>query len=233
MAAGRPIVVARHQGGRRSRDRDPDAARRLMVDRQLSGRGIHDARILQAFREVPREAFVPSELGDRAYQDSPLPIGEGQTISQPYVVALMVEALAVRPTDRVLEVGAGSGYAAAILSRLAGEVYTIERHPGLAAQAAERVGELGYANVHVREGDGTLGWPDRAPFDAILVSAGGREVPAPLVDQLAEGGRLVIPVGDAWRQELIRIVKTPDRRLVSERLGPVVFVPLVGGAGDR
>ena len=204
-----------------------------MVERQLQGRGIHDARVLQAFREVPREAFVPPELDDRAYQDSPLPIGEGQTISQPYVVALMVETLAVRPTDRVLEVGAGSGYAAAILSRLAGEVYAIERHPSLAAAAAERLGELGYDNVHVRVGDGTLGWPDRAPFDLILVSAGGREVPAPLVAQLAAGGRLVIPVGDAWQQELIRILKTPDRRLVTERLGPVVFVPLVGGAGDR
>lgn len=201
-----------------------------MVERQLRGRGIRDERVLQAFREVPRDAFVPRALANRAYEDVPLPIGAGQTISQPYVVALMIEALRVRPSDRVLEVGAGSGYAAAILSRLAGEVEAMERHPALARAAARRLRLLGYENVRVRVGDGTLGLPQRAPFDAILVSAGGPEVPAALATQLAAGGRLVIPVGSSWEQELLRITERADRGLVRESLGPVVFVPLISGS---
>jgi protein-L-isoaspartate(D-aspartate) O-methyltransferase len=201
--------------------------RERMVQRQLSARGVEDERVLDAFREVPREVFVAAGLEDSAYTDAPLPIGESQTISQPFVVALMVEALQIRPGDRVLEVGAGSGYAAAILSRLAAEVYAIERHPSLAHEARKRIEQLGYENVKLRAGDGTLGWPEAAPFDAILVSAGGSDVPPALLDQLAPGGRMVIPVGTSREQELVRITKSADGRLGTESLGPVVFVPLI------
>jgi protein-L-isoaspartate(D-aspartate) O-methyltransferase len=202
--------------------------RERMVQRQLRARGVEDERVLDAFREVPREVFVAPGLEDSAYTDAPLPIGESQTISQPFVVALMVEALRIRPGDRVLEVGAGSGYAAAILSRLASEVYAIERLPSLAREARERIERLGYENVKIRAGDGTLGWPEAAPFDAILVSAGGPDVPPALLDQLAPGGRMVIPVGTSREQELVRITKSADGRLRTESLGPVVFVPLIG-----
>jgi protein-L-isoaspartate(D-aspartate) O-methyltransferase len=201
--------------------------RERMVQRQLRARGVEDERVLDAFREVPREFFVAPGLEDSAYTDAPMPIGESQTISQPFVVALMVEALQVRKGNRVLEVGAGSGYAAAILSRLASEVYAIERHPSLAREARERIEQLGYENVKLRAGDGTLGWPEAAPFDAILVSAGGPDVPPALLDQLAPGGRMVIPVGTSREQELVRITKSADGRLRTESLGPVVFVPLI------
>jgi protein-L-isoaspartate(D-aspartate) O-methyltransferase len=202
--------------------------RERMVERQLRARGVQDERVLDAFREVPRELFVEPGLERSAYSDAPLPIGESQTISQPYVVALMVEALEIRPSDRVLEVGAGSGYAAAILSRIAAEVYAIERHPSLAREARERIERLGYGNVEIRAGDGTLGWPGAAPFEAILVSAGGPDVPPALLEQLAPGGRIVIPVGTTGEQELIRITKSGDRRLRKQNLGPVMFVPLIG-----
>jgi protein-L-isoaspartate(D-aspartate) O-methyltransferase len=205
--------------------------RERMVERQLRARGVESQRVLDAFREVPREAFVEPGLEEFAYTDAPLPIGESQTISQPYVVALMVEALEIRPGDRVLEVGAGSGYAAAILSRLASEVYAIERHGSLAREAQERIERLGYDNVEIRSGDGTLGWPEAAPFDAILVSAGGPDVPPALLEQLAPGGRIVIPVGTSREQELIRITKSADGRLRKENLGPVMFVPLIGHGG--
>jgi protein-L-isoaspartate(D-aspartate) O-methyltransferase len=205
--------------------------RARMVEHQLIDRGIRDQRLLNAFLEVPREAFVDESVADLAYEDSPLPIGEGQTISQPYVVALMIEALDVRPGDRVLEVGVGSGYAAAILSRLAELVYAIERHPDLAQAARDRLARLGGDNVDVRTGDGTLGLPDAAPFDAILVSAGGPGIPPPLIDQLAPGGRLVIPVGKTREQRLLRITKSADGRPRQQDLGPVTFVPLVGHAG--
>lgn len=202
--------------------------RERMVERQLRARGVQDERVLDAFREVPRELFVERGLEQVAYTDAPLPIGESQTISQPYVVALMVEALDIRPSDRVLEVGAGSGYAAAILSRLASEAYAIERLPSLAREAHERIERLGYVNVKIRAGDGTLGWPEAAPFDAILVSAGGPDVPPALLEQLAAGGRIVIPVGTSHEQELIRITKSADGRLRTQNLGPVMFVPLIG-----
>jgi protein-L-isoaspartate(D-aspartate) O-methyltransferase len=202
--------------------------RERMVERQLRARGVQDERVLEAFREVPREVFVEPGLEQVAYTDAPLPIGESQTISQPFVVALMVEALEIRPSDRVLEVGAGSGYAAAILSRLASQVYAIERHPSLARQARERIERLGYGNVKLRAGDGTLGWPEAAPFDAILVSAGGADVPPALVEQLARGGRIAIPIGTSSEQELIRITKSDDGRLGTQNLGPVMFVPLIG-----
>ena len=200
-----------------------------MVDDQLRGRGIDDDRVLQAFLDVPRELFVEPSMTQHAYADMPLPIGEGQTISQPYVVALMIDALDVQPTDDVLEVGAGSGYAAAILSRLARSVIAIERHASLAAAADARMRQLGYDNVGVHFGDGTRGSPAGAPFDAILVSAGGSDVPDALVEQLAPGGRMVIPIGGRWGQELLRLTKSADGRIGRESLGPVVFVPLVAG----
>jgi protein-L-isoaspartate(D-aspartate) O-methyltransferase len=199
--------------------------------RSLQGSGIRDAAVLAAVDEVPREAFLPPELAHFAYDDAPLPIGEGQTISQPYIVALMAEAARLRPSDRVLEVGTGSGYAAAVFSRVAREVYSIERHASLAEQASERLAALGYRNVHVRVGDGTLGWAEHAPYDAILVAAGGPEIPPALQAQLAPGGRLVMPVGETpHSQQLIRLVRT-NGRVRKEDLGGVRFVPLIGQAG--
>ena len=202
------------------------SARDAMVERQLRRRGIADARVLAAFRSVPREAFVGAGLEEFAYSDTALPIDAGQTISQPYIVALMVEALEIQPADRVLEVGAGSGYAAAILARLASRVYAIERHRRLAESAAERLRQLGLDNVEVIAGDGTRGRPAAAPFDAILVSAGGPTIPQPLLDQLAPGGRLVIPIGDDQDQRLVRIVRLGTEWIRTD-LGPVMFVPLV------
>lgn len=203
--------------------------RARMVDRQLARRGIRNPAVLDAMGTVPREAFVPEVSRHEAYEDRPLPIGEGQTISQPYVVALMIEALSLDADDRVLEVGAGSGYAAAVLGRIAREVYAIERHASLARAASERMGQLGYDNVRVTAGDGTLGWPEEAPFDAILVSAGGPEVPEPLLDQLTPGGRLVIPLGEPWKdQELVRLERQAGGAVARESLGHVRFVPLIG-----
>jgi protein-L-isoaspartate(D-aspartate) O-methyltransferase len=206
--------------------------RRRMVERQIRARGIRQEVVLRAMEEVPRERFLPEQLAEFAYSDSPLPIAEGQTISQPYIVALMTEALALRPHDRVLEVGTGSGYAAAVLSRIAARVFTIERHGSLAEEARSRLAGQGYTNVEVRHGDGSLGWPEEAPFDAIVVAAGGPSVPQPLLDQLAIGGRLVIPVGATQRtQELLRVTRAAEREFVRESLGGVRFVPLVGARG--
>src|SRR3954464_15671608 len=179
-----------------------------MVDIQIARRGVRDKLVLEAMRRVPREAFVEPGFEEFAYEDSPLPIAENQTISQPYIVALMIEAAEVKPGDRVLEVGAGSGYAAAVMSRIADRVHAIERHPSLGEAAQERFRRLGYDNIDLRVGDGTLGWPDAAPFDAILVAAGGPDVPQALKNQLAIGGRLVIPVGDETRhQSLIKLTR--------------------------
>jgi len=205
-----------------------------MVRSQVSARGIRDPAVLRAMREVAREAFLPPELAEFAYRDSPLPIACKQTISQPYIVALMTAALALRPGDRVLEIGTGSGYAAAVLSRVARQVYTVERHEELAAAAAARLRELGYANVSVLHGDGTLGWPEHAPYDAIVVAAGGPGVPEALLDQLAPGGRLVMPMGESRDlQTLIRVTRRADGGLDREDLGDVRFVPLVGVDGWR
>jgi protein-L-isoaspartate(D-aspartate) O-methyltransferase len=210
-----------------------EESRREMVERQLARRGIADPLVLEAFTRVPRDAFLPPELGEFAYKDAPLPIEEGQTISQPYIVAVTVEALGLRGGERVLEVGTGSGYAAAVLSQIAGEVYTIERHARLAGIARERLQRLGYSNVHVREGDGTLGWPEHAPYDAIAVAAGAPEVPRALLDQLAPGGHLVIPVGeDESRQILMRITRE-EEGFREEELTKVRFVPLIGEQGWR
>jgi protein-L-isoaspartate(D-aspartate) O-methyltransferase len=211
---------------------DFEARRREMVQRQIAHRGVHDRRILDAMSSVPREVFVPERLAEFAYDDTALPIEEEQTISQPYIVALMAEALEIGPGQRVLEVGAGSGYAAAVLSRIAGEVYAIERHAALAELARERMRRLGYGNVQIQHGDGTLGWPGHAPYDAIAVAAGGPEVPPALKQQLAVGGRLVIPVGtDPRVQELVRIRRVGPDRFEQENLGAVRFVPLVGAQG--
>ncbi len=213
---------------------DFGALRQAMVDRQIAARGVRDRRVLEALGTVPREAFLPERLAEFAYDDTPLPIGEEQTISQPYVVALMAEALELNVGDRVLEIGAGSGYAAAVLSRIAHEVWTIERHESLAREARERMARLGYRNVHVIHGDGTLGWPEHAPYDAIVVAAGGPKVPQALLDQLAPGGRLVIPIGpDPRTQSLVRVRRRPDGTYAREDLGGVRFVPLIGAQGWR
>jgi protein-L-isoaspartate(D-aspartate) O-methyltransferase len=207
-------------------------ARERMVQHQIVGRGVQDPAVLNAMRRMPREAFVPRHLVRRAYADEPLPIGEGQTISQPYIVAFMTEAMRLRPEDRVLEIGTGSGYAAAVLAEIAAEVYTVERLARLAESARRRLAELRYTNVHVRHGDGSLGWTEHAPYDAIVVTAGGPQVPRSLLAQLAIGGRLVMPVGPTPRvQRLLRMVRTGDSTHESEDLGDVAFVPLIGAEG--
>ena len=203
-----------------------------MVAAQVAGRGVTDARVLQSMRQVPREAFVRPGMEEFAYEDSPLPIPEGQTISQPYIVALMIEAAQIKAGERVLDVGTGSGYAAAVLSRLADKVYSIERHRGLADSARKGLAGLKYDNVEIRHGDGTLGWPDAAPFDAILVAAGGPEIPEVLRSQLKVGGRLIIPIGERGGvQELVKVVRDGEDRYHEEDLGPVTFVPLIGASG--
>ena len=210
---------------------DLSRARERMVELQLARRGVRDPLVLQAMAKVPREAFVQPGFEEFAYEDSPLPIGEGQTISQPYVVALMIEAAEVKPGERVLEVGAGSGYAAAVLAQIADRVYGIERHATLVRAAQKRLSDLGYTNVELRAGDGTLGWPEAAPFDAILVAAGGPHVPQALKEQLAVGGRLIMPVGAAGMQNLLKITRKPDGEFEEQSLGAVAFVPLVGEHG--
>jgi protein-L-isoaspartate(D-aspartate) O-methyltransferase len=206
-------------------------ARARMVEQQIRARGITDPSVLEAMRDVPREAFVPPAQAPYAFEDGPLPIGEGQTISQPFIVALMAEALRLRPTDRALEVGAGSGYAAAVLARLASEVWAIERHAPLARAAEERLAALAIGNVRIVQGDGTLGLPAEAPFDAILVSAGGPRVPEALKAQLAPGGRLVIPVGPEGGPQDLRRVTRVGEGWTEESLGGVRFVPLIGAQG--
>ncbi|HSQ00997.1 MAG TPA: protein-L-isoaspartate(D-aspartate) O-methyltransferase [Candidatus Dormibacteraeota bacterium] len=211
---------------------DQHVAQRDRMLGQLRARGVDDPAVLAAMREVPREAFIAAELAEFAYEDAPLPILSGQTISQPYIVAVMTAALALEPHHRVLEIGTGSGYAAAILSRIAADVYTVERHQELAAAAERRLHDLGYGNVHVVHGDGTLGWPAHAPYDAIVVAAGGPDVPPALLEQLAVGGRLVIPIGSSPRtQELVRVQRLADDSYHREDLGAVRFVPLIGAAG--
>jgi protein-L-isoaspartate(D-aspartate) O-methyltransferase len=211
---------------------DFTAEREAMVERQLKRRGITEKAILDAFLAVPREAFVSEEYAHLAYGDHPLPIEAGQTISQPYIVGLMIEAAGIKPGDSVLEVGAGSGYAAAVISRIADKVIAIERQHDLVEIARERLQRLGYDNVEVVEGDGTRGCRDHAPFDAILAAASGSHVPRPLVEQLAPNGRIVMPIGDpGWVQELIKVTKQEDGILKQENLGGVRFVPLIGEEG--
>ena len=211
---------------------DFEHARHRMVEAHIARRGVHDERVLQALRHVPREAFVDAGFEEFAYEDSPLPIGSGQTISQPFVVAKMAEVAEIEETDRVLEIGTGSGYAAAVLAELAAEVFSVERHRSLAEQAEERLRASGYANVEVRVGDGTRGWPEKAPFDAILVAAGGPSVPLTLQEQLEIGGRLIMPVGrELGSQRLISITRTAANKFEEDDLGGVMFVPLIGEHG--
>jgi protein-L-isoaspartate(D-aspartate) O-methyltransferase len=207
-----------------------EAARQQMVDTQIAARGVKDERVLSVMREIPRHLFVPASYRDAAYHDSPLPIGKGQTISQPYIVALMTELLMIRPDDVVLEIGSGSGYQAAILGKLAKSVITIERIPEVAEMARVNLAGIGITNVMVISGNGTIGYPDRAPYDAILITAATPSVPPPLIEQLAEGGRLVAPVGSRDLQELVRLTRK-EGRTVRELFGGVVFVPLLGEYG--
>jgi protein-L-isoaspartate(D-aspartate) O-methyltransferase len=224
-AAGVALVAAASQDNSRIDER------RAMVDRQLAGRDVTDSTVLDAMRTVPRHEFVPEAFRGRAYDDQPLPIGLGQTISQPYIVGLMTQLLHPQPGDTVLEIGTGSGYQAAVLAELVAHVYTIEIVEPLAERADSTLQALGYTNVSVKPGDGYRGWPEHAPFDGIIVTAAPDHVPQALVDQLADGGHLVIPVGDAW-QELLVLTRQGDevhRRSVT----PVRFVPMTGEAQQR
>lgn len=201
-----------------------------MVAEQLKARGISDPNVLAAMGTVPRELFVPEEYRGSTYKDGPLPIGDGQTISQPYMVALMTQCLALTGTERVLEIGTGSGYQMAVLLEITPRVYSIERLPGLAQRARENLTLLGQDTLHIRVGDGTCGWPDEAPFDGIIVTAGAQEIPAALREQLADGGRLVIPVGPRYSQTLYRVTRMGNR-FNEEEFTTCVFVPLIGQYG--
>jgi len=205
------------------------AARSRMVREQIVARGVLDGRVLQALGRVPRHAFVPEALRAQAYEDGPLPIGYGQTISQPYIVAFMTEALALRPADRVLEVGTGSGYQAAVLSELVAEVYSVEIVAPLARRAEADLARLGYDRVHVRAGDGHLGWPEAAPFDAVIVTCAPEQVPPALVDQLKAGGRMIIPVGSQWGAQDLYLLRKGPKGLARQAVLPVRFVPMVKG----
>lgn len=210
---------------------NPAARRKAMVARQIEARGVRDARVLDVMRRVPRHEFVPLEQKGFAYDDRPLPIGDDQTISQPYIVAYMTEELRVTPKSKVLEIGTGSGYQAAVLAELGGDVYTIEIVPALANRALATLSRLGYRNVHVRAGDGYRGWPEQAPFDRIIVTAAPDHIPQPLVDQLAVGGRMVIPVGDLFQQMTI-VTKTKEG-VVEQKTIDVRFVPMTGEAQKK
>lgn len=206
--------------------------RDFMIREHLLGRGIHDQAVIKAMREVPREEFVDERMKEQAYGDHPLSIAEGQTISQPYIVAYMTEAMELNATDRVLEIGTGSGYSAAVLSRIVPTVYSVERLGRLAQEARKRFQLLGFSNIIVHEGDGTLGWPEHAPYDAIVVTAGAPDVPQPLLEQLVIGGRLVIPVGRTSDvQMLVRVRRVSEHDYRREQLCGVRFVPLIGAAG--
>jgi protein-L-isoaspartate(D-aspartate) O-methyltransferase len=208
--------------------------REAMIERTIRRRGLGDPALLAAFREVPREEFISGDYAEFAYADGPLPIESGQTISQPYIVALTIDAAGIGPEDKVLEIGAGSGYAAAVIGQVAREVIAIERHPELVGLAKERMRRLGYANVRIVEGDGTRGCPAEAPFDAIVAAASGSHIPAVLIDQLKSGGRIVMPVGDPHSvQSLVKLTKHADGQLEREDLCAVRFVPLIGEHGFR
>lgn len=215
-----------------STDEDFESRRKQMVERQIARRGVEDDRVLDAMRSVPRHEFVPQRHGSMAYSDRPLPIGEGQTISQPYIVALMTEMAEIDADDRVLEIGTGSGYGAAVLAEVADQVFTVERHADLAEEAQDRMDDLGYDNVDVVVGDGTEGLPDEAPFDAIIATASGPEVPEAFKEQLAVGGTIVMPVGSKrGGQRLVKRTKREDGTFAEEDEGFVRFVPLIGAEG--
>jgi len=208
---------------------DPYIQKRAqMVQKDIQGRGVKDPKVLEAMKKIPRHLFVDESFKEEAYADHPLPIGEGQTISQPYVVALMSEALRLRPEDRVLEVGTGSGYQAAVLAEIVKEVYTIEIRKPLAESASKRLQELGYKNIQVKCADGYFGWEEVAPFDAIIVTAASNHIPPALLKQLKEGGRLIIPVGSTTFHQTLTLVTKEKGDLQVEQLGGVIFVPLIG-----
>jgi protein-L-isoaspartate(D-aspartate) O-methyltransferase len=227
-----PVVSSQPEKEEVNMATDLSRFRERMVKTQLVSRGIEDPAVLKAMGQVPREAFVPPDLFDVAYDDSALPIGKKQTISQPYMVALMLEALELKQEDRVMEIGTGSGYAAAVLSRIVEQVFTIERYEKLAETAQARFRQLEYDNIRVHTGDGTLGWSEHAPYDGVVVTAGGPEIPEPLLDQLKVGGYLVIPIG-GWKsaQKLVRVHRKAQDEFQKENLGSVRFVPLVGEEG--
>lgn len=214
-------------------DETSDVVRRQMVERQLKARDIEDQRVLSAMEKVPRHLFVEPAMERFAYEDRPLPIAAGQTISQPYIVALMTQLIQVKPGDRVLEVGTGSGYQAAVLSELAAEVYTVEIIPSLAEAARSRLDALGYRNVHVRQGDGYEGWREFAPFDGIIVTAGAPQIPPPLIDQLRDGGRMAIPVGGPGITQDLILGQKVGGKFVTRSIAPVLFVPLTGKGGRQ
>jgi len=207
--------------------------RQMMVEHDLRGRGIKDKKLLEVMGKVPRHLFVDERLRNRAYEDYPLPIGEGQTISQPYVVALMTEALKLAPTERVLEIGTGSGYQAAVLAELVKEVYTIEIRKALADTSAKRLRDLGYHNVKVKYGDGYYGWEEHVPFDAIIINAAPNHIPPPLIKQLKEGGRLIVPLGSTVYFQVLTLATKKRGDLELLQLGPVAFVPMIGDAQKK
>ena len=226
--AGGLVTRGDEPAGKSDRETDPTApARRRMVERHLADRGIKDPRVLEAFRTVPRHRFLPPETRRQAYDDESIPIGLGQTITPPYDVAFMTEILNPKPTDRVYEVGTGSGYQAAILSRLVKDVYSVEIHEPLSKRATAVLQDVGYDNVHTRFGDGYAGWPEEAPFDAIIVTCAPRKIPPPLIEQLKDGGRMVIPVGDRFHQSVFLVTKH-DGKLTTKELRPTLFVPMTG-----
>jgi protein-L-isoaspartate(D-aspartate) O-methyltransferase len=202
--------------------------RQAMIDLDIKGRGIKDKSVLEAMGKIPRELFVEESLRSRAYSDQPLPIGEGQTISQPYVVALMTEALRLKPSDRVLEIGTGSGYQAAVLAEIVKEVYTVEIRKTLAEAAARRLKDLGYKNIEVKFGDGYFGWEEHAPFDAIIITASANHIPPPLIKQLKEGGRLILPLGSTLFYQTLTLATKEKGELKMEQMGGVLFVPMIG-----
>jgi protein-L-isoaspartate(D-aspartate) O-methyltransferase len=225
-----PAKPARPAPAAKAKDEDPTApARRRMVQRHLIERGIKNPRVLEAFRTVPRHKFLPPGISRQAYDDESIPIGEGQTITPPYDVAFMTEVLDPKPTDKVYEVGTGSGYQSSILSRLVKDVYSVEIHRPLGERAAKVHKELGYTNIHTRIGDGYEGWPEAAPFDAIIVTCAPQRIPKPLIDQLKEGGRMVIPLGDRFNQ-IVHLVIKKDGKLIDKELKPTLFVPMTGKA---
>ena len=207
--------------------------RQLMVEKDIKARGISDAKVLQAMGRVPRHLLVDEYIRDRVYEDYPLPIGEGQTISQPYVVALMTESLKLKPGDKVLEIGTGSGYQAVILAEIVKDVYTIEIRRGLAEKAEKRVNELGYKNIRIKYGDGYFGWEEQAPFDAIIITASANHIPPPLIKQLKEGGRLIIPLGSTVYYQTLTLATKIKGELDLEQISSVVFVPMVGEMEKR
>lgn len=204
-----------------------------MIEKDIKGRGISDERVIRAMSKVPRHLFVPRRYRNRAYGDHPLPIGEGQTISQPYIVALMTEALKLKPTDRVLEIGTGSGYQAAVFAEIVKEVYTIEIRKTLAERARSLLKELGYNNIRVKHADGYFGWKEYAPFDAIIITAAANHVPPPLINQLKEGGRLILPLGSTLYFQTLTVITKKNGQLRAEQICPVSFVPMIGEVRKR